>query len=95
MGKITDKQLRECIVNMNHNSDNMFEAIKTVHEGFIKLTGQNTLLLVELKDMKTELINLKKENKDWFKLSNRMLTIFVLVIIGVFALVGIKLGGVV
>jgi len=56
--KITDKQLRETIVNLNHNSDKMF---KIIHEGFVRNDEQHKAQLEESKDLKKELILLRKD----------------------------------
>lgn len=85
--KITKKMLEDCIVNINHNSDNMAkvnkEILEIIHTGFVRSDIQHENILNEL----------KRTNHNWFTLATRMLTIFVMVLIGVFALVGIKLGG--
>ena len=77
---VTKKQLEEAIININHSSDIMKDCLL---KGFARTDVQHNDMLGEM----------KRTNDNWFKLSTKMLTIFVLVIIGVFALVGVKLGG--
>ncbi|MFA5406736.1 MAG: hypothetical protein WC307_05255 [Candidatus Nanoarchaeia archaeon] len=58
MSKVTDAELRECIKNINHNSDN---TLKMMQEGFVRNDEQHNNLLMEMKDQKQEMIMLRTQ----------------------------------